>query len=250
MTNLILHIPHSSDKIPMYMGYVADKKTLNQEIIKLTDWYTDDLFFVEDSIIIKADFSRIFCDAERFSEDSQEIMAKHGMGVLYEKSDDGSVIREVNTKLRENILNNYYWPHHEKLNKAVEEQLESNGKALIVDCHSFPSTPLIRDLRQEKNRPDFNIGTDSFHTPNYLIEISKDFFKKNGYTLGIDWPYNGSIVPLKHYHKSKNVESIMLEINRALYLNEPGNQKSRNYIKVKETVTEYLKILKTAFKNV
>jgi N-formylglutamate deformylase len=250
MTNLILHIPHSSDKIPMDTGYVVDKKTLDQEIIKLTDWYTDDLFLFEDSIIVKADFSRIFCDTERFSDDSQEVMAKYGMGVLYEKSDDGSVIREINTKLREDILNNYYSPHHEKLNQAVNEQLESNGKALIVDCHSFPSYPLIRDLSQEENRPDFNIGTDSFHTPKHLIDISKDFFNEKGYTLGVDWPYSGSIVPLNHYQKSKNVSSIMLEINRALYLNEPGNQKSRNYIKVKETVTEYLKILKTACNNV
>ena len=249
MTNLILHIPHSSDKIPFDTGYVVDRKVLDQEIIKLTDWYTDDLFLFEDSIIVKADFSRIFCDTERFSDDSQEVMAKYGMGVLYEKSDDGSVIREINTKLREDILNNYYWPHHEKLNQAVEEQLESNKKALIVDCHSFPSSPLIRDLNQEKNRPDFNIGTDSFHTPDYLIEKSKEFFKNKGYTLGVDWPYSGSIVPLKHYHRSKNVESIMLEINRALYLNEPGNQKSSNYIKVKETVTEYLKTVKTACNN-
>ena len=246
MTNLILHIPHSSAKIPTDRGYVVDKKILDKEIIKLTDWYTDDLFFFEDSIIVKADFSRIFCDPERFSEDSQEVMAKYGMGVLYEKLDDGSVLREVNSKLREEILNNYYWPHHEKLNQAVNDQLELNGKALIVDCHSFPSNPHIRDLSQEENRPDFNIGTDPFHTPKYLIEISKNFFNQKGYSLGVDWPYSGSIVPLNHYKKTKNVSSIMLEINRALYLNEPGNQKLSNYSAVKETINEYLTVIKTA----
>ena len=250
MTSLILHIPHSSSKIPTDKGYVVDKKILDQEIIKLTDWYTDDLFFIEGSIIVKAEFSRIFCDTERFSEDSQEVMAKYGMGVLYEKLDDGSIIRDVSTKLREEILNNYYWPHHEKLNQAVNEQLELNGKALIVDCHSFPSNPLIRDLNQEQNRPDFNIGTDPFHTPKHLIEISKNFFKEKGYSLGVDWPYSGSIVPLNHYQKTKNVSSIMLEINRALYLNEPGNQKSNNYLAVKKTIVEYLKVIKTACNNI
>lgn len=250
MTNLILHIPHSSDRIPMDKGYVVDRKTLDEEIIKLTDWYTDDLFSLEDSIIVRADFSRIFCDTERFSDDSQEVMAQYGMGVLYERLDDGSLIREINPNLREEILNNYYWPHHEKLNQAVNDQLELNGKALIVDCHSFPSNPLIRDLSQRENRPDFNIGTDDFHTPDYLIEISENFFEKKGYSLGVDWPYSGSIVPLNHYQKTKNVSSIMLEINRALYLNEPGNQKSSNYLAIKETIKEYLKELKTAFKNI
>lgn len=54
------------------------------------------------------------------------------------------------------------------------------------------------------------------------------------------------MVPLNHYQKTKNVASIMLEVNRALYLNEPGNKMSNNYMVVKETVTEYLKLLKTA----
>jgi len=250
MTKLILHIPHSSDKIPMDKGYLVDKKILEQEILKLTDWYTDDLFFLENSILVKADFSRIFCDTERFAEDSQEVMAKYGMGVLYEKLDDGAVIREVSPALRKEILKHYYWPHHNQLLLAVKDQLQANGKALIVDCHSFPSNPLIRDLSQEKNRPDFNIGTDAFHTPYYLIEISKHFFKEKGYSLGVDWPYSGAIVPLNHYQKTKNVSSIMLEINRALYLHEPGNQKSNNYAAVKETIHEYLQLIKTAFSEV
>ena len=177
-------------------------------------------------------------------------MAEYGMGVLYEKLDDGSVMREVNPKLREDILNNYYWPHHNKLNQAVNDQLISNGRALIVDCHSFPSDPLVRDLSQEENRPDFNIGTDSFHTPNDLIEISKYFFKEKGYSLGVDSPYSGTMVPINHYKKTKNVSSIMLEINRALYLNEPGNQKSSNYLAVKKTVNEYLKLLQTVYDKI
>ena len=246
MTKLILHIPHSSDLIPDKKGYAVDKKTLDKEVIKLTDWYTDDLFSRDDSIIVKADFSRIFCDVERFSDDKQEVMSKFGMGVLYESTDDGSLLRIVNKELRENILNSFYWPHHEKLAHAVDQELKLNGKALIIDCHSFPSKPLIRSLDQNNNRPDFNIGTDSFHTPKYLIEISKDFFYKKGYTLGVNWPYNGSIVPLKHYKKTNHVESIMLEINRALYLNEPGNKKTSNYLAIKETIQEFLETVKTA----
>lgn len=247
MRNLILHIPHSSTSIPFVKGFIVEKELIEKDIMKLTDWYTDDLFSLEGAVVVRADFSRVFCDTERFSDDSEEMMAKYGMGVLYEKLDDGSVFREVTPELREEILNGYYWPHHEILNGAVDEQLGLIGKALIVDCHSFPSKPHARDLNKVEPRPDFNIGIDSFHTPDYLVELSKDFFEERNYSVGVNWPYSGSIVPLSHYRKSKGVASIMLEINRALYINEPGNEKAHGYMAIKEMVAEYLVLLKDSF---
>ena len=247
MNKLILHIPHSSKYIPADAVYMVDQNTVDKEILKLTDWYTDDLFSSNDVINVKAEFSRVFCDPERFSEDSQEVMAQFGMGVLYEKSDEGIPIREVNPNLREAILNRYYWPHHKQLNQAVEQQLKTCGKALIVDCHSFPSTPFVRDLDQSPNRPDFNIGIDPYHTPESLTTASREFFEHKGYTVGIDWPYKGTIVPMEHYQKSKNVASIMLEINRALYLDEPSNVRSVNYAVIKDIVKEYLELMKSHY---
>jgi N-formylglutamate amidohydrolase len=198
---LILHIPHSSTKIPFYKGYLVDSTVLDKEILRLTDWFTDDLFYSDEDEMIIADFSRIFCDAERFTDDSQEVMAQYGMGVLYEKSDNGEEIRIVTPELREKVLTTYYWKHHHKFSLAVKNQLDINGKAIIIDCHLYPSKPLERDLDKNPKRPDFNIGTDSFHTPKELIDISVSLFEKAGYTLGIDWPYKGSIVPLEHYQK-------------------------------------------------
>jgi len=247
MKQLILHIPHSSEYIPADAVYMVDQNTVDKEILKLTDWYTDDLFSLEDAITVKAEFSRVFCDPERFSEDSQEVMAQFGMGVLYEKSDEGIPIREVSPNLREAILNRYYWPHHKQLNQTVEQQLKTCGKALIVDCHSFPSKPFVRDLDQSPNRPDFNIGIDPYHTPESLTTASREFFEHKGYTVGIDWPYKGTIVPLAHYQKSKNVASIMLEINRALYLDEPGNVRSVNYAVIKGVVNEFLELMKSHY---
>jgi N-formylglutamate amidohydrolase len=241
---LILHIPHASTRIPFMDGYVADEKSLEKEMLKLTDWHTDDLFDSTDDEVIRADFSRIFCDAERFTDDEQEVMSKFGMGVLYEKTDDGQLMRNVSQALRKKILPEFYCKHHAQFNEAVNNQLNHFGKALIIDCHSYPSIPLHRDLDQTPNRPDFNIGTDTFHTPPHLVKLAESFFENTGYTLGVDKPYSGAIVPLEHYHKNKNVQSIMLEINRALYLNEPGNEKSSNYAKIKMVTQEFMRVMK------
>lgn len=244
MQKLILHIPHSSTIIPLKEGYCITDEMLNQEILKLTDWYTDDLFENETDVSSKANFSRIFCDTERFSDDSQEIMAQYGMGVLYNKTDSGESLRNISPELRKLILENYYWKHHDQLTENVRLQLEKLGRATIVDCHSFPHKPLIRALDKSLFRPDFNIGTDNFHTPKKLIEASIAFFKENGYSLGVDKPYAGTIVPMHYYKKNKNVQSIMLEINRRLYLNDSTIEKSIQYQKTKHIVQEFLKLIR------
>ena len=43
MSQLILHIPHSSISIPLKDGYVVNDDVLNLELLKLTDWHTEDL---------------------------------------------------------------------------------------------------------------------------------------------------------------------------------------------------------------
>lgn len=75
MKKLVVHIPHSSTFIPFYEGYVVDAKTIQNEILKLTDWYTDDLFLSEKDINFVTPFSRIFCDVERFENDEDEVMS-------------------------------------------------------------------------------------------------------------------------------------------------------------------------------
>jgi N-formylglutamate amidohydrolase len=245
MKKLVLHIPHSSTTIPKVEGYIVSQSILNSEILKLTDWYTDDLFQNNIDKDVLAPFSRIFCDVERFSEDEKEVMSKFGMGALYTTLDNGEEMREVTTELRKLILDEYYWIHHNKLEKAVDDCLTDQNKCLIVDCHSFPNIPLERTLDKKPNRPDINIGTDSFHTPKHIVDISEKFFLDKGYSVGIDWPYTGSMVPTKHYKKDKRVSSILIEINRRLYLEEGSNNKSNGYSQIKLAIQEYLELLRS-----
>ena len=49
---------------------------------------------------------------------------------------------------------------------------------------------------------------------------------------------------MDYYQKNKNVHSIMLEVNRELYLKEPSNEKSNQFEETKKVVKEYLEMLK------
>lgn len=244
MKKLILHIPHSSTNIPSLEGYVDDETKIENEIIKLTDWYTDELFHSDYDEMIVTPFSRLFCDVERFENDEDEIMSKVGLGVLYERFDDDEVLRTVTPQYRKNVIRDYYKVHHYRLTQVVTNQLEQEGSVLIIDCHSFPSTPLLKAIEQSNNPPDFNIGTDPFHTPTELTEIAINYLNNLGYSCGLDWPYSGTIVPMEYYKKNKNVYSIMLEVNRKLYLNEPTNEKSIEFEKTMKIVQGFIEIIR------
>ncbi|MFL2663507.1 MAG: N-formylglutamate amidohydrolase [Crocinitomicaceae bacterium] len=225
--------------------YNVDQKTLKQEVLKLTDWHTDDLFLFEDAFTVKSKFFSCFFVMLNDSLKTPKRLWRNMAWALYtKKSDEGLTIRNINPIIREAILKDYYWPHHEKLNQTVEQQLKKFGKATILDCHSFPNKPFKRDLNQNQDRPDFNIGTDVFHTPKKLITLSNNFFNEKGFSVGLDWPYSGTIVPLSQYKKNKNVQSIMLEVNRSLYLDKNTNSRSKQYRETKDIIQEYLKLLK------
>lgn len=239
MNKLILHIPHSSTNIPFKDGFIIGDELINSEILKLTDWYTDDLFDSENSIKVVADFSRIFCDVERFENDEQEIMAQFGMGAIYTKTDAGKIMRVISDDLRNRILQDYYRKHHKILFYSVENQLNEFACALIIDCHSFSDFPFLRDLNQNTTRPDICIGTDDFHTPKELLDLTYEFFKYFNLTVALNNPYSGTIVPIEYYGQNKNVQSIMIEINRKLYLKDGTNKKSKNYKEIKLLIKNY-----------
>lgn len=211
----LLHIPHSSKEIPFLKGYVGDYEA---EIVKLTDWKTEEIFDVIDIDKLIFEYSRVFCDVERFADDDKEPMAKYGMGFFYTHTDSGKPLRQNVDNIKQKIYEDYYLPHHRQLYQKVKRKLDQHSVARIIDCHSFSNEPFLRDLDKTPNRPDICIGTDQFHTPDYLLKYAVKFFEGNGFSVKINSPYAGSIVPIEFYQKNEKVESLMIEINRKLYM--------------------------------
>src|SRR5262249_62272815 len=96
-------------------------------------------------------------------------------------------------------------------------------RCLIIDGHSFPAAPLPYEDDQDPTRPAICVGTDSVHTPDWLRELAREGFGALGYSVQIDRPFAGALVPLRHYRSDHRVHAVMIEVNRGLYLTEtPG----------------------------
>jgi N-formylglutamate amidohydrolase len=229
---LILHIPHSKVAIPASLKreFVVRHKKLSAHLVASTDHFTDELFDsnLPNTQALIFPISRLAVDPERFERDALEPMAKRGLGVLYERGHDGNVIRRPITRARrEEILATWYRPHHDWLTQSVDDALARAPRALVVDCHTFPDVPFAMDPDQKVPRPDVCIGTAGIHTPAWLVRAATKWCKSQGWSVRIDAPYSGSIVPLKHNGKDRRILSIMIEINRARYMELQGTQAVR-----------------------
>ena len=220
--SLILNIPRHSTFIPFYYydkaflptfldgpSYTIEKRKkdliINYEHLIMTDWYTDELFDNSLCPSVKAEVSRLLCDTERFCSDKDEEMSKYGMGFYHTKSFDGTLIKNSDKRIKESIKKKFYHPYHNRLTTAVDNALEENNVALLLDCHSFNPTklPYEKSNHNSSDRKEICIGTDNYHTPKELLELVKSFFLSKDYSVSLNYPFSGSIVPLSFYKKEK-----------------------------------------------
>lgn len=238
MTYILFHIPHASLKIPnkYWEVCIKDKDYINQTNIFLSDLLTDKLIPAKCHKLI-FNYSRLFCDVEKFKDDSKEIMAKKGMGVIYTYDCD-NMIAIPNRKYKNRVLKSYYDKHHNKLNKIVTMALKNNNHCIIIDLHSF-SDEMLKKLFNSNNNPDICIGIDEFYTDKKLLDFTIKHFKKYGFSVEINKPYFGTLIPNKYFSKKEEkLSSIMLEINKRIYLNNKNG-----FSKLKTCIDDYYKCI-------
>ena len=240
----LIHIPHSSTCIPpeYRKTFCADKP--EHEIEVMTDWFCDDLFSCGRERIVFP-VSRLVCDPERFREDRQEVMAEVGMGAVYERCSDLSPLRKIDPSEKERILRRYYDPHHRHFSDAVRRKLEAFGECVMIDGHSFYPSALPYERCQRADRPDFCIGTSEYHTPEKTVCALREVLEGKGFSVGINVPFEGTIVPMEFFEQDRRVHSVMVEINRRLYMDTRGG-KSRHYEYIRSVLRECISAIEKA----
>ena len=242
---IVLHIPHSSLRIPPFIRetLLCDDAALEENLRAYTDINTDTLFKHKDlprRVVFPV--SRMVCDPERFRSDADEPMSQVGSGAVYVQDAFLRPLRHPTPLERELLLRLYYDPHHARLEREVASCLHSHGRCLIVDCHSFSPTPLPYEPDQTPARPDVCIGAAQPFTPQSLEDLAVDCFRSQGYTVEVNRPYSGTMMP-RRYLNHANVYSVMIEVNRATYCERDGNIRRDGYERMKKTIDSFLKEL-------
>lgn len=243
---LFLHVPHASTLIPeeALVDFLVGPAALKQELLRVTDWFTDELYAdgCDSAQVVQAGVSRLVVDVERFAEEAQEPCSAVGMGATYVKTCDGRDLRRLTPARRMELLAHHYWPHHQRLNQAAEARVASFGRCVLLDAHSFPVVPLPTQS-DVRSPPEIGIGTDAAHTSPELHTLAEEFFRERGFSVGVNHPFSGTMVPNAFFARDTRVQSIMIEVRRDLYVDEAAGERNAGFARVRSVLTELRGVL-------
>ena len=168
-----------------------------------------------------------------------QYLAQKGMWVCYTHTSEGKEMKSINTDHEEEIMFRYYDPHHEILAKLAEDRIRVFDCCVIVDVHSFSPNPLPYEPNQDVSRPDICIGTDSYHTPDFLKSFTMQFFDNRGYSTAFNNPYSRALTPLSMHKNEPRLSAIMIELNRSLYMDVETGVKTAGFEKLKTCLGDY-----------
>lgn len=214
LNKYIIHIPHASLEVPKSF---KNKLTINYSEFQkenkfISDYRIDEFVPKNISNIVKFNYSRMYCDVERYLDDQLEEMSKYGMGVLYTKDSNGREFIKYDNKYKQHVIDKYYKKHHKNLDLMVEKVLKKYKECFIIDLHSF-SDEFVYKMFNKKNNPDICIGINKSNYDIDLLEKTINHFSSFGYSVMINYPYSGSIISNKY----PKVKSIMIEVNKRVY---------------------------------
>ncbi len=217
---ILLHMPHASLKVPkdFYEGLTIPRNQFNKYNLEMSDVGVDTLFEDYVGVRVSPTYSRMFCDVERYRDDEKEIMSRYGEGVVYTHTYDGLEFHRHDESYKKKVLD-YYDDYHQAIDELVRELLKDDDGLLIVDCHSYSDKMASHFFDGEF--PDVCIGIEEDYYDQRIVDEVTGKLDLMGYNYKINFPYKGSFVPncvLKGEFKDKKIVSIMLEVNKRVYL--------------------------------
>jgi N-formylglutamate deformylase len=125
-----------------------------------------------------------------------------------------------------------YKPYHAALTRTVTDIHQAFGAAVLIDCHSMPSTT---SRRSEKHRADIVLG-DRYGTScapeiTTFVEAS---LSRLGYSVTLNRPYAGGYITEHYGNPALRFHALQIEINRGLYMDEARVVKNGGFNRLSE----------------
>lgn len=238
--------PHSGR---CYPGAMLCRSRLDLHTLRRAeDAYVDALFSAAPSLgapLLCANIARAYVDLNRHAQELDVDMfagplalpakaasgrVQAGLGVIPRIAGDGREIyaAKLCPSEAEERLAQVYRPYHAALEALLAATQEQFGCALLMDCHSMPST--VRG----PNAPDIVLG-DRFGAsakPGLTARV-EGLLRHLGYRVARNAPFAGGHITEIYGQPKRGRYAIQLELCRGLYMNETSLEPSADFASVR-----------------
>jgi len=233
---VLFNSPHSGSTYPR--DFLATSRLDIGTLRRSEDSFVDELIagVVKHGFpLMRAHFPRCFVDVNREPYEldprmfegrlpsfanTRSMRVAGGLGTVARVVGDAQEIYDqripVDDALRR--IESLYKPYHRSLRRLFTKLHRDFGAAMLVDCHSMPSTAGHRD---ERPRPEFVIG-DRYGTScvGVVSETVELTLRTLGYSVSRNKPYAGGFITEHYGNPAAGLHAIQLEFNRGLYMDE------------------------------
>ena len=250
LTGVVFSSPHSGRA---YFSDFVEGSVLKLAQLRISeDAYVDDLFRSAISLgapLISAVAPRAFLDLNRRPTELDPVLVEGaaevphssrvaaGLGVVPRVVAEGVPIYEHRLSAAEATSRLTYWhtPYHKRLGRLLERARRTFGAALLIDCHSMPSSALSRSYRPQT--AEIILG-DRFGSsaPPEFVERIEAAFRSAGFSVARNAPFAGGYITERYGRPAANVSAIQIEIDRSLYLDEREVRRNAKFDSVVETL--------------
>lgn len=242
--------PHSGRLYPA--GFAAQSRLDALSLRRSEDAYADALFAGAVELgapVIAARFPRAFLDVNRapgeldttmfdgaldVRVDAPNARVNAGLGAIPRIVRDGAEIYRVKLSPQEahERLSRLHAPYHAALARLVDETRARFGVAIVIDCHTMPSTASVPDVVLGDR-----FGVSAAPMLTRLAEIS---FERAGFSVARNTPYAGGYTTQLYGRRDGYVHALQIEINRMLYLDEERIEPGANFASVQVRLNQVL----------
>lgn len=232
----VFNAPHAGDVYPA--TFLAASRLDGLALRRSEDAHVDALFSAVPALgapLLRARFPRAYLDVNREPYEldprmfegrlpgfvnTRSMRVAGGLGTIPRLVADGHEIYGGKLAVAEGMarVEALYKPFHRTLRRLVDRTVSLFGAAVLIDCHSMPSSSLARE---EMRVADFVLG-DRYGTScaQELTDRVEEALRRRGYGVARNKPYAGGFITEHYGEPVGRRHALQIEINRALYMDE------------------------------
>src|SRR6266536_2315134 len=242
---VVFNSPHSGNVYPR--AFLAASRLDVATLRRSEDSFVDELALgvvARGHPLMRAHFPRCYVDVNREPYEldprmfdgrlpsfanTRSMRVAGGLGTVARVVGDAQEIYDqripVDDALRR--IEGLYKPYHRALRRLLTRVHRDFGAAVLVDCHSMPSTAGAKD---ERPRADIVLGdrygTSCVAAVSETVEVT---LRDLGYAVSRNKPYAGGFITEHYGNPAAGLHAIQLEFNRGLYMDERRFERAEGF---------------------